>query len=458
MGVPIPTWLEANPDEAGGAPLAKPKPPKTRVPFTPVRRDELVCSLKEVEANLASKEFALLDARPQGRFEGTGLEPYDGVQNGHIPGALNVPFRSLIETGGTYKEPSKLKAALAEAGVPEDMPLVVYCGSGVQAAIIAVALDALGRESALYDGSWAEWGRDGSGRPIVGEYGEDGRRRLAGAPPPPTLCVLLSRTPNLPIGHTPFFLYITCITFFVAGQRGEEMKGALPANTCRVLPACGGGADRRRRLVVASGAEPCFGAAVCVASLRTQRWLDDWRLRLDDWFKGLPLAEQASLGNCLGALGLHLGSRFDMALNAWRALLGRPPTVPPPHASATTAEPGCEWLGEGNSLQVPEFPPFPSDPDTFHAPVLPIPSLLPEGSRHLFLQSTRGYGEHAREHAPPDAVAGHAIAVAVGAGAAGALLATAAWVGIGARVCRAAKRGRVTLRLESASDSKGGSR
>ena len=160
MGVPIPTWLEANPDEAGGAPLAKPKPPQTRVPFTPVRRDELVCSLKEVEANLASKEFALLDARPQGRFEGTGLEPYDGVQNGHIPGALNVPFRSLIETGGTYKEPSKLKATLAEAGVPEDMPLVVYCGSGVQAAIIAVALDALGRESALYDGSWAEWGSD----------------------------------------------------------------------------------------------------------------------------------------------------------------------------------------------------------------------------------------------------------------------------------------------------------
>ena len=185
MGVPIPTWLEANPDEAGGAPVAKPKPPQTRVPFTPVRQDKLVCTLQEVEANLASKEFALLDARPQGRFEGTGLEPYDGVQNGHIPGALNVPFRSLIETGGTYKEPSKLKATLAEAGVPEDMPLVVYCGSGVQAAIIAVALDALGRESALYDGSWAEWGRDGSGRPIVGEYGEDGRRRLAGAPPPP---------------------------------------------------------------------------------------------------------------------------------------------------------------------------------------------------------------------------------------------------------------------------------
>ena len=173
------------------------------------------------------------------------------------------------------------------------------------------------------------------------------------------------------------------------------MKGALPANTCRVLPACGGGADRRRRLVVASGAEPCFGAAVCVASLRTQRWLDDWRLRLDDWFKGLPLAEQASLGNCLGALGLHLGSRFDMALNAWRALLGRPPTVPPPHASATTAEPGCEWLGEGNSLQVPEFPPF---PHAFSVPELPpIPRLMPNWER---LQSRLSPQRGAHQSAP----------------------------------------------------------
>jgi thiosulfate/3-mercaptopyruvate sulfurtransferase len=38
-------------------------------------------------------------------------------------------------------------------------PIVTTCGSGVSALVLTLALYRLGvRGSALYDGSWAEWG------------------------------------------------------------------------------------------------------------------------------------------------------------------------------------------------------------------------------------------------------------------------------------------------------------
>ena len=57
--------------------------------------------------------------------------------------------------------PRRLEA-FAAAGVVIDKPIITTCGSGVTAAILSFALEALGKEpKKLYDGSWAEWG----GRP-----------------------------------------------------------------------------------------------------------------------------------------------------------------------------------------------------------------------------------------------------------------------------------------------------
>ncbi len=52
-------------------------------------------------------------------------------------------------------------------------------------------------------------------------------------------------------------------------------------------------------------------------------WFAEWRERLDGWWGALPYADQLRMGECIGALGLHLGSRFDAAYNAWRAILGK---------------------------------------------------------------------------------------------------------------------------------------
>jgi thiosulfate/3-mercaptopyruvate sulfurtransferase len=116
-----------------------------------------VRSLDQVEANLKSREFQLVDARPGPRFRGEAPEPRSWVKSGRVPGSFNLPQGELISEG-RLKDTAALEAAFRAAGVDLARPIVTSCGSGVNAATLSLALDMLGVRSALYDGSWTEWG------------------------------------------------------------------------------------------------------------------------------------------------------------------------------------------------------------------------------------------------------------------------------------------------------------
>jgi thiosulfate/3-mercaptopyruvate sulfurtransferase len=148
----LPKWLrEARPIEAGEA------HPKPRA-FTPRLDPHVVASLDTVRSALASGSAQVLDARPADRFEGRGAEPRAGLKSGHMPGALNLPFVEIIEQGH-LKSGEALAATLRAHGVDLARPVVTTCGSGVTAAILALAVEeAGGMVAGLYDGSWAEWG------------------------------------------------------------------------------------------------------------------------------------------------------------------------------------------------------------------------------------------------------------------------------------------------------------
>ncbi len=103
-------------------------------------------------------EGVLLDARAPERYRGES-EPIDPVA-GHIPGAVNRPTTENVEADGRFRDPDRLRAAFAEAGVREGA-VGAYCGSGVTAAHEVLALEVAGYPGArLYVGSWSEWIED----------------------------------------------------------------------------------------------------------------------------------------------------------------------------------------------------------------------------------------------------------------------------------------------------------
>ena len=105
-------------------------------------------------------EAQLLDARSTPRFKGEVSEPREGVRSGHMPGAFNVPFDTLLK-GGRFLPVDQLSVVFDRANIDLRKPIICTCGSGVTACIIGVAALLCGAtQVSVYDGSWSEWGAD----------------------------------------------------------------------------------------------------------------------------------------------------------------------------------------------------------------------------------------------------------------------------------------------------------
>ncbi len=158
----LPAWraaggkLASSADERGAG-----RPPGD---FTAGKADPaLLRSLSQVRDAIGDGSEQLLDARSAPRFRGEVPEPRPGLRSGHMPGAFNLPYAQVLDPDTkTLLAPDALKEQFLAAGLDLRHPVVTTCGSGVSACVLSLAMvHATGRDAAVYDGSWAEWGREG---------------------------------------------------------------------------------------------------------------------------------------------------------------------------------------------------------------------------------------------------------------------------------------------------------
>ncbi|QFZ17518.1 sulfurtransferase [Saccharothrix syringae] len=145
---------------------AEDRPVTTEVP-TPAPGDITVRpgsmpTLTADEAAAFPAAGTLLDARAPERYRGE-TEPVD-PRAGHIPGALNAPTAGHT-ADGRWLPPAALAERFTAIGVSPTRPVAAYCGSGVTASSVVLALEAAGvttpdAPAPLYPGSWSEWSSD----------------------------------------------------------------------------------------------------------------------------------------------------------------------------------------------------------------------------------------------------------------------------------------------------------
>ena len=145
---------------AGGAVEPGDAVAPARGEFSALLRPAMVRSAAQVLEARRNGTAQLVDMRSRGRFEGTEPEPRAGVRGGHIPGSRSLPHATLVDGQGLLRSPAELRAMANAAGIDVDRPVIASCGSGVSACSLLLALQALGvTDTALYDGSWTEWGQ-----------------------------------------------------------------------------------------------------------------------------------------------------------------------------------------------------------------------------------------------------------------------------------------------------------
>ena len=122
---------------------------------------ELVKNKAQINKNISTKEFLVIDARSKERFEGTVPEPRKGLRSGSINNSYCLPFSELINGDHTFIDKEKIFQKFSSIKSSLDKNIVFTCGSGVTAAVLALAYSLIDNKynPVIYDGSWSEYGK-----------------------------------------------------------------------------------------------------------------------------------------------------------------------------------------------------------------------------------------------------------------------------------------------------------
>lgn len=115
---------------------------------------ELIVDAEWISKNLASPEITIVDARAKNFFDGKGGGT---ARQGHIKGAKNLVFSSLVDSTNKFKSQNELQQLFENVGIKKSTMLVAYCHVGQQATLVYFAATMLGYKVKVYDGSFEDW-------------------------------------------------------------------------------------------------------------------------------------------------------------------------------------------------------------------------------------------------------------------------------------------------------------
>jgi len=123
--------------------------------FVVQRTDRWDIDRDTLRASLGADHVAIIDCREAREYE--GATPYGEPRGGHIPAAVHLYYKELMDAAGSLLPPDAIRARLQKAGVRPEAEIISYCTAGVRSAWVTVVLVHLGRRAKSYSGSICEW-------------------------------------------------------------------------------------------------------------------------------------------------------------------------------------------------------------------------------------------------------------------------------------------------------------
>ncbi len=149
----LPAWKLKN------LPITTEGPQMPTGTFKAAANPKLRATKAQVNEALADPKLALLDVRDADEF--AGARKYNEARGGHVPKAINLPWKQLLGADGKVRPPAEVRKLLEEKGVGPERKVIVYCTGGVRSGLAYVALKVAGfKDVANYDGSFWEWSSD----------------------------------------------------------------------------------------------------------------------------------------------------------------------------------------------------------------------------------------------------------------------------------------------------------
>ena len=139
-------------------------PTTDRIDVSDVVRSEATQNKKaiytdELLSKIGNTDIQIIDTRLEVEYNGRVI--YGENKAGHIPGAISLPFNTLVDNNGFLKSREELEKYVADKGLDKNKLQITYCTTGVRASYVAVILEELGFTVRNYEPSFARYANVG---------------------------------------------------------------------------------------------------------------------------------------------------------------------------------------------------------------------------------------------------------------------------------------------------------